>query len=331
MSEQDEHDDGSLSRDGVDADAAPTNEVELGLPELLGPLVAAERARPAVDAATVARVRAGATARWVDARFFAWSWRARGVWLGIGGALGLAIGVGLGIVLGAVNGAPRDAATASTPTTEPTSGATHDARRDVPATSAGPTRNLVPLDARVGLETRERIEDTFEGQATGVAPAPLGAGASRGVREATTREATTREPTTREAPHARRDPSPIEGQGEDDVGEGDPVGEPRDPGDARSALVDERVLLDRARTLVRERRADAALAVLATYGDRHRDGALREEAIALEVRAQLARGATELAERAFARLLADYPTSLHRGSLRSALDAARASSNEGSR
>ena len=250
---------------------------ELALPELLGPLVAAERARPAVDATAIARVRAGASARWIDGRFFAWSWRARGVWLGIGGALGLAAGLGIGVALG---------------TSEPR-------RADGPADEA----------MRSGSELDERAA-TNE---------PMGAPSVEGIDDRASPDRGGPLP----ALHADRDvdaPTDLGGSRDVERGPGRDVREGRESSDAPSALVDERVLLDRARALVRERRAEEALAVLASYAARHRDGALREEAAALEVRARLASGAIELAERAFERLVADYPTSLHRDALRRAID-----------
>ncbi|MEZ4251609.1 MAG: hypothetical protein R3B99_25625, partial [Polyangiales bacterium] len=91
--------------------------------------------------------------------------------------------------------------------------------------------------------------------------------------------------------------------------------------DVQGALVAERVLLDRARALIRESRASEALELLARHGREHHDGSLLEEAAALRVRAHLAAGDRARAEAALARLLADHPSSLHRTPLERALAA----------
>lgn len=283
--------------DGVGGAELHADDGELALPELLGPLVAAERARPAVDATTVARVRAGAATRWIEGRFFAWSWRARGVWAGIGGALGLAAGIAIGVALGANDALGTNATHADDGLAARDEATRREERRagERRATELAPT--LPPsLDGLDGVSAaRGSAERTEPGPALlrdlGPSDAP-DLVTSRGREPETDRE--------RETDREGR--------------------EERASSDARSGLVAERVLLDRARTLVRERRAEEALAVLRSYAARHRDGALREEAAALEVRARLASGAIELAERAFERLVADYPTSLHRDALRRAID-----------
>lgn len=214
---------------------------ESELPEELAELVAAERARRDVDAMTVARVRVGASARIAAPSFFAWSWRARGVWLG----LGLVAGIGLGTALGAW------LATADEPGEPPKT------ERDLePPVAERPT---------VAPQEPER------------APTP-------------------RVESVEAAAEIARPLAPRE-----------------------DSLDAERVLLERARVLLRDGDPSRALRLLDRHATRHPGGALREEALALTVRAHLAAGAHDVAQRAFDRLLAEYPTSLHRGSLRRAL------------
>ena len=277
--------------DGVGGAELHADDGELALPELLGPLVAAERARPAVDATTVARVRAGAATRWIEGRFFAWSWRARGVWAGIGGALGLAAGIAIGVALGANDALGTNATHAD----DGLAARDHATRREERRAGERTATELAPalppsLDGLDGVSAAR-------GSAEGTEPGP-----------ALLRDLGPSDVPDLETSRGREPETDREGR------------EERASSDARSGLVAERVLLDRARTLVRERRAEEALAVLRSYAARHRDGALREEAAALEVRARLASGAIELAERAFERLVADYPTSLHRDALRRAID-----------
>jgi hypothetical protein len=218
---------------------------ESELPEELTELVAAERARPDVDAMTVARVRVGASARIAAPSFFAWSWRARGVWLGLGLVAGIGLGTALGTALGTWLAEPGEPG--EPPKTE----------RDLePPVAERPT---------VAPQEPER------------APTP-------------------RVESVEAAAEIVRPVAPRE-----------------------DSLDAERVLLERARVLLRDGDPSRALRLLDRHATRHPGGALREEALALTVRAHLATGAHDVAQRAFDRLVHEYPTSLHRASLRRAL------------
>lgn len=257
-----------LSAEGPEADELPDELVEL---------VAAERARRGPDEVAVARIRSGATARWADARFFAWSWRSRGAWLGLGAAVGLVIGIGLGLGIGRVGPSTEtfDVGARDLSGNPPVRGA-HTSPEAPPV--AGPSQPS--LDGVLAVDVRSSAAPASD---TAVESAPRRDTPDTGT----------------SAPHA-----------------------------SEGALVSERVMLDRARALVREGRADEALDLLALHARRHRAGALLEEAAALEVRAHLARGDHAAAERALEDLVAEHPDTLHRVALRRAIDATRSSALE---
>ncbi|MCA9612782.1 MAG: hypothetical protein KC586_08520, partial [Myxococcales bacterium] len=245
---------------------------------------------------------------------------ARGPWLGVGVGAGTALGLllGLGLATWFPPTWPRVGADGSLEALEASPSTAHEGGAPYERSAADPSSR--------GIEAPPSAASSDRASNVGSEGSPdVG---SQDVRRARLVEPSRGDDLSR-APETSAGGDVSDARGSDSERDGRPgiratsTGPSTQPAsrDVAGALVAERVLLDRARALIRESRASEALELLARHGREHRKGALLEEAAALRVRAHLAARDRARAEAALARLLADHPSSLHRTPLERALAA----------